>query len=530
MLHSCWTSYYPRKSQSMSTSSRVIKNTGYLYIKMVITILVSLYSTRLILNSLGDSDFGLFNVVGGAIAMLGFLNSTMANATQRFMSYVEGEGQLEKKKTIFNVSIVLHSVIAIFTVILLLAFMYPLFNGIFNIEQGRTTAAIIVYLSLIFSTFLTIINVPYDAVMNAHENMLYYSIVGVLESLLRLTVAFVCVYTNNDKLIVYGILMACIPLITLTIMKIYCHRHYEECVISPRKYWDGSVVKNISGFFGWNFLTAVSSLFSIQGIGIVLNHFFGTVLNASQGIAHQVNGAVSNFSLNMMKALNPVITKSAGAKNLATMNKATIIGGKFSALLTMFFGIPLSLEVHYVLAIWLKEAPAWSATFVVLQLVQAIIQQIANSAATAVYAQGDIKNYSIWKSVMNILPLFITWIAFRYGGGPIWLYLPMIILWGIGGDVVIVYYANKKCGLDVEDFIYKVIFPLAETTLIMLIAGCIPVFLMEESFGRLLITCLSTTMGMFLASALFAISREEKAQLYKVGGQFVPGFRRNKGQ
>lgn len=508
----------------MSTSSRVIKNTGYLYIKMIITIFVSLYSTRLILASLGASDFGLFNVVGGAIAMLGFLNSTMANATQRFMSYAEGEGNLEKKKTIFNVSIVLHIVIAIVTVILLLALMYPLFNGIFNIEDGRTTAAIIVYLSLIFSTFLTIINVPYDAVMNAHENMLYYSIIGIFESLLKLAVAFVCVYTTSDKLIVYGILMACIPLITLTIMKVYCHRHYEECVIAPRHYWDGSVVKNISGFFGWNFLTAISSLFSIQGIGIVLNHFFGTVLNAAQGIAHQVNGAVSNFSLNMMKALNPVITKSAGAKNLSAMNKATIIGGKFSALLTMFFGIPLSLEVNYVLAIWLKEVPAWAATFVVLQLVQAIIQQIANSAATAVYAQGDIKNYAIWKSVMNILPLFITWIAFRCGGGPIWLYLPMIIVWGIGGDIVIIYYANKKCGLDVGEFIHKVILPLVGTAFIMLAAGYIPLLFMKESFVRLIITCLSTTIGMLLASALFAITKEEKTQLFGAFERFLPRF------
>lgn len=508
----------------MSTSSRVIKNTGYLYIKMIITMFVSLYSTRLILASLGASDFGLFNVVGGAIAMLGFLNSTMANATQRFMSYAEGEGLLEKKKTIFNVSIVLHILIAIVTVILLLAMMYPLFNGIFNIEEGRTTAAIIVYLSLIFSTFLTIINVPYDAVMNAHENMLYYSIVGIFEALLKLAVAFVCVYTNNDKLIVYGILMACIPLITLTIMKVYCHRHYEECVIAPRRYWDGSVVKNISGFFGWNFLTAISSLLSIQGIGIVLNHFFGTVLNAAQGIAHQVNGAVSNFSLNMMKALNPVITKSAGAKNMAAMNKATIIGGKYSALLTMFFGIPLCLEVHYVLAIWLKDVPAWAGTFVVLQLVQAIIQQTANSAATAIYAQGDIKNYAIWKSVMNILPLFITWIAFRCGGGPIWLYVPMIIVWGIGGDIVIVYFTNKKCGLDVGEFLRKVVLPLFGTTIIMLAAGCIPVLLMKEGFVRLIITCLSTTTGMLLASALFAVTKEEKAQLLGTFSRFLPGF------
>ena len=471
---------------------------------------ISLYSTRLILGSLGASDFGIFNVVGGAIAMLGFLNSTMANATQRFMSYAEGEGMHEKKRTVFNVSIVLHVCIAFVTVILLFIAMYFLFNGIFNIEADRINAAIVVYLCFIFSTVLTIINVPYDAVMNAHENMLYYSIVGIFESILKLGVALVCVYTSSDKLIVYGILMACIPLITLTIMKVYCHRHYEECVIDPIRYWNREVVLQIFGFFSWNFLTAISSLFSIQGIGIILNHFFGTVLNAAQGIALQVNGAVSNFSGNMMKALNPVIVKSAGAKDILAMNRATLVGCKYSTMMTMFFGIPLSLEIHYVLAIWLKEVPAWAVSFVVLQLIQGIIAQMANSASTAIYAQGDIKHYAIWKSVMNILPLFLTWIAFYLGGGPIWLYIPMIIVWGIIGNIVIIHYAGQKCKLEIKGYFYKVLLPLIGTTIVMLALGIIPVALMREGISRFISTCISTTLGMVLAGWLFAVSKEEK--------------------
>lgn len=508
----------------MSTSSRVVKNTVYLYIKMGITMFVSLYSTRLILASLGASDFGIFNVVGGAIAMLGFLNSTMANATQRFMSYAEGEGVLVKKRTIFNVSIVLHIIIALATVILLLAAMYPLFNGIFNIESDRTTAAIVVYISLIFSTVLTIINVPYDAVMNAHENMLYYSLVGVFDSLLKLTVAFICVHTTKDKLIVYGILMACIPLITLSIMKIYCHRHYEECVINPRRYWDGSIVKQIAGFFSWNFLTAITSLVSIQGVGIVLNHFFGTVLNAAQGIANQVNGALSNFAENMKKALNPVITKNAGAKNIEAMNRATLIGCKFSSLLSMFFGIPLCIEVNYILGIWLKEVPEWANIFVVLQIIQGIILQMCSSASTAVYAQGDIKHYAIWKSIMNIMPIILTLIAFKLGGGPIWLYVPMIMFWGVAGDVVIIYYAKEKCGMEVLAYCKNVILPIVGTTTIMVLCGFIPSIFLKESFIRLVITCLSSFVGLFIACWLFAINNEEKNQLYKVFRLFMPSF------
>lgn len=497
----------------MSTSSRVIKNTGFLYAKMAITIFISLYVTRLILESLGESDFGVFKLVGGAIAMMGFLNTTLANATQRFMSYAEGEGVLEKKRKIFNVSFVLHVAIAFVTVILMLIALFPLFNGIFNIETDRVQAAKIIYFSLIFSTVLTIINVPYDAVMNAHENMLYYSIIGIFEALLRLGIAFICVHTTYDKLIVYGILMACVPLITLTIMKIYCHRHYEECVIAPRRYWDGSLVRNISSFFGWNFLTAISSLFSVQGIGIVLNNFFGTVLNAAQGIANDVNGCLSHFSGNMMKALNPVIVKRAGAGDLNAMNRATLAGCKFSVLLTMLFAIPLSIEMTYVLDLWLKDVPQWAVTFCTLQLTMTIITQMADSASTAVYAQGDIKHYAIWKSVMNASPVLLTWIAFQLGGSPEWLYIPMIVLWAAGGDVVIIYYAKQKCGLRVGEYLKQVLAPLIGTAVLMLTFGIIPLMLLQSTFLRVVITSISTTIGLLLAALLFAMTKEEKTQL-----------------
>ena len=246
----------------MSTTTRVIKNTGFLYAKMGISVFLSLYTTRLILASLGASDFGVFNIVGGAITMLGFLNSTMANATQRFMSFAEGEGNILKKKQIFNVSMLLHIGVALLTGIILLIAMIPLFGGIFNIVPDRVYAAKVIYLSLIVSTMFTVINVPYDSVMNAHENMLYYALIGIFESILKLIVAFACVYTTSDKLIVYGVLMAVIPFITLSIMKWYCHRKYSECVFGFKKYWNSGLVKEIGLFSGWNLLTAVSSLAS----------------------------------------------------------------------------------------------------------------------------------------------------------------------------------------------------------------------------------------------------------------------------
>lgn len=504
----------------MTTAKRVIKNTGFLYIKMAVTVFISFYTTRLILNSLGASDFGIFNIVGGAIAMLGFLNSTLANATQRFMSYAEGEGNLDEKIKIFNVSVLLHFIIAIVTIILLLGVMYPLFNGILNILPERIHAAKIVYVSLIFSTTLTIINVPYDAVMNAHENMLYYSLIGILESMLKLFVALCCVFTSHDKLVLYGVLMAIIPLITLSIMKLYCHRNYEECIFAFRKYWDFCLIKKIASFSGWNFLTAISSLFSVQGIGVVLNHFWGTTLNAAQGIAQQLNGQLSAFSMNLMKAVNPVIVKNAGAKDVSRMNEVSIISSKYSTILILLFVIPFIVEIKYILRIWLTNVPDWAELFCILQFIQTIIIQSANAMATSIYAQGDIKGYAIYKSIMNVMPLILTYIAFRCGGSPFWLYIPMIHVWGIGGNVVIIFYAHKKCKLCIKSYFGDSVIPICCVVATMLIA-VIPInMFVEESIVRLLFTFISSTIGLLFALIVFGMSKSERESfintLYKI--------------
>lgn len=494
----------------MSTATRVIKNTGFLYAKMGITVFISLYSTRLILAALGVSDFGIYNVVGGTITMMGFLNSTMANATQRFMSFSLGEGDAEKCKQVFNISIVLHVAIAVVTAIMLLIAMWPLFGGILNIPPERIDAAKIVYLCLVFSTILTIVNVPYDAQINSHENMLYYAVVGILESILKLTVALLCVHSNTDKLILYGILMAVIPLITLTIMKVYCHKHYTECVLAPHKYWSGSKAKEILSFSGWNFLTAISYMFTTSGIGIVLNHFFGTILNSAQGIAGQVNGYMQIVSLQLVKAVNPVIVKKAGAGGLDGMNMITIASCKFVTFLVLFFTVPFMMEMPYVLNVWLEKVPDWAVLFCVLQLIQTIILQSAASFSTAIYAQGNIKLYAIHKSIMNTLPLLLVYIAFKLGGGPVWLYIPMIIVFAMGGNVVIISYAKKVCGLSIRSYLTGVVLPVCGVAAVMLVLGYIPSVFMDEGIIRFILRGFLTTIGFVISIFLFGMKSYEK--------------------
>lgn len=494
----------------MSTSSRVIKNTWYLYLRMGITLFVSLYSTRLILSALGASDFGIFNVIGGSIAMLGFLNSTLANATQRFMSYAEGKGDNHNKKVIFNVSCGLHLFIAFCTVLLFIAIMPLLFNDVLTIDSERLYAAHIVYFCLIVSTFLSIINVPYEAILTAHENMLYYSVIGIFESFLRLGIAILCIYYKGDKLILYGILMGCLPLITLSIMKIYCHRKYDECILNFKKYWDYKIVKKIASFSGWNFLTAITSLLTIQGLSVVLNHFYGSIANAAQGIANQVNGQLSSFSTNMMKALNPVIVKTTANSDSGTITRLTLTGCKISTLLIIFFAVPVIVEMPYILKVWLTDVPEWTVLFCRLQLIYTIISQAANPAATAVYGNGKIKNYAIYKSIMNILPIVLTYIFFKFGGSPIWLYIPLIVFMGLGGDIVIIKFANKLCGISIRNYLHNVISPLIGVTILSFASGIIFTKLVHDSFLTLIVCCLITTTFLIVGVQWFGFTSYER--------------------
>ena len=500
----------------MSTASRVIKNTSYLYLKMGITAFVTLYSTRLMLATLGESDFGLFNVVTGIISMLGFLNLAMANATYRFLSYAEGEGKQEDKKKIFNISIVMHCIIALLTMLLLTIAMYPLFNGILNIEPDRVFAAKAIYVCLIFSVALVVINVPYDAVLNTHENMLYYSLMGIFEALLRLAIVFACIYTSYDKLIFFGILYAAVPIVTLTISKIYCHRHYEECIFAPIKYWDYSTAREMALFSGWSFLIAITDLITFQGMGIVLNHFFGTVINAAQGISNQVKAYLSTFSENMKKALNPVIMKKAGAKEYAVMNAASISGCKFNVLMTLFFTVPFIIEAPYILELWLKDVPQWSMTFCVFQMTMIIITQMAQPLAISIYGMGNIKAFAIWKSVMNILPLAITFICFKCGGSPIWLYIPMIVVWAFCGDIVVVAYAKSFCKLSIIEYIKNVVLPVSGITITMFALGMCVHWGMTEGFLRLTLCFIATSTGMVASTFLFGLSVEERNTIHGI--------------
>ncbi len=498
-----------------STANRVIKNTGYLYAKMGITMFISLYTTRLILNSLGASDFGIFNIVGGAIAMLGFLNAAMAGATQRFMSYCEGEGDKEKQKSIFNISLVLHFFIALLLGIVLWIAGYFFFNGILNIPADRIFAAKVIYGSLIVSTLFTVMTVPYDAVMNAHENMKYYAVVGIIESILKLAVAFAVVYTSSDKLIVYGLLMACIPLITMAIMRVYCHKHYVECVFAPKQYWHKGLMREMTGFAGWNFLGSAAGLVGNYGNGIILNHFFGVILNAALGIVNQVNGQLLILTNNMMKALTPVIVKKEGAHNRKEMLRWSFIGCRFSYLLLVWIAIPICIETNYILELWLKSVPEWTALFLRFQIVRTLLELTTLSLSTSLSATGNIKKLNIQTLFLFILPLFIQYFAYSKGAAPYWMYIIMIIVVCIQNGLRI-NLCKKYCSMSYGLYIKQILFPLMILTIILIVIGVLPSFFLSEGWLRLILSFGLIWISFLSITYLFLLQPVEKEVLIRI--------------
>lgn len=477
---------------------------------------ISLYTTRLILNSLGASDFGIFNIVGGAIAMLGFLNAAMASATQRFMSYSEGEGNKEKQKSIFNVSFVLHLGISFVVGIALLIAGYFFFNGILNIPENRIFAAKVVYGSLIVSTMFTVMTVPYDAAMNAHENMKYYAIVGVFESFLKLAVAYACVYTTLDKLIVYGSLMACIPLITLTIMRVYCHKHYKECVIAPRRYWNKGLMKEMTSFAGWNFMGSAVIMISAHGQGIILNNFYGTLLNAAQGIASQINGQLQVLSSNMLKAVNPILGKSAGAQNTQMLIKSTMLGAKYASALYSLIAIPVFIEAPYILKLWLYNVPEWTIIFVRFQLLKTFIEFQFTTLPSSIAATGKIKKYSFCSSISNLLQLPAIYIFFSLGFPPYFMYIATILFGNLIVYAFALYFAKKNYSLSPTLYFREVLTPLYITTMITVVILYGVKLFIDTSHIINLIAFISLSVITYCFVFITLSSKEEKSKLLQL--------------
>lgn len=486
----------------MQQANRVAKNTIILYIQMAITVVLSLYTTRLVLAALGTQDFGLFNVVGGAIAMLMFLSAAMTSASQRFMSFSSGEGDIIKQRCIFNISLKMHLLIACIMVIMLEVLGFFLFDGVLKIDPNRIETAKFIYQCLIVSTFFTVLAVPYDAVVNAHENMLFVAILRIIEVLLKFTIALVISYVTLDKLYLYGLLMALVPVILFFIRQFYGHIRYSEVVINFKKYQQKELFKEMFGFAGWSFLGSSSSMIANYGQGIVVNMFYGTTVNAAQGISSQVSGQLGTFANVMLKALNPVLAKSEGAGDRLLMRKASLIGSKLSFFLLVVFYVPVMIEMPYVFGVWLKEVPEYAIIFCRLLLIRNLIEQLFTTLNSSISAVGDIKQFQKITSGLNFLPLVVTYLVFLYGADPYIMYV-IFISYAILKGAVILYYAKIKCGFSVSAFLKNILLRCFIVLIITFLIGYTPtLWITANGFYKFFIVSICSVLA-FLSSAFF---------------------------
>ena len=490
-----------------TTSGRIIKNTIYLYIKIGVTTVISLYTTRLVLEALGVSDFGIYNMVGGVIAMLGFLNSAMATATQRFMSFSEGENNKEKQTVIFNISFVIHLLIAVLMVIILIGVGIYLFNSVLNIPDNRVTAAKVVYGCLIISTVFGVMSVPYDAMLNTHENMLYYSLVGIIESVLKLAVAISLFYTTQDKLIVYGFMLLTIQLIAAMVYRGYCIKHFPEC-----KYkwtWNKKLFHSLLGFTSWNLFGTIAWILKDQGNNMLMNIFGNPLINAARGVSYQVSNAVQNLVNGFSTAVNPQLTKNYASDNQEGLHKLMMLSSKLSFFLLLFLALPIIIEISYILNLWLVEVPAYSALFTRIILVEALCATFGGPMITSLLATGHIKWYQIVVGSVMLLNVPVSYLLLRIGF-PIETPLVVSLLITLLSFVLRLWFCKHQLELSVQTYLRSVIVPALT---VAVISSFLPIFtasLLNEGLLRLFITLITSTISVSLCTYFIGLSKAEQ--------------------
>lgn len=493
----------------MDAAKRIARNTGILYIRMGITVLISLYATRLILVELGAQDFGLFNLVGGVISMLSFLSASMSEATQRFISVAQGAGNTQELNRIFNASILLHIFIGICLFILMQVAGYYFLNRVLNIAPERRQAAQWIFQFMIASTLITVLGVPYDAVINARENMLIFAVLGILESVAKLLIAIFLAHTHQDKLVVYGLMITCMSVFLLVLRILYCTSHYPETKLSLFSRRDQHLLKQLSRFAGWSFLGYSSGMVANYGQGIIVNIFFGTLVNASQGIANQISGQLGTLAHTLMRALNPTIAKSEGAGDRALMIRAVMLGSKFSFFLLALVYVCVFIEMPYILALWLKEVPAFTIIFCQLLLIRNLIEQLFITLVTAISAVGNIRSFQLYASVLAFFPLIISYLFFYWGYAPYTLYI-VFVFYSIICSANILYFARKLFSLPVIVFLKKVVLPCVASFTIALITSCIPHVLMQQGLKRFIVVGGISLISLLISIWFIAFSQQEK--------------------
>ena len=490
-------------------NKRIAKNTIMLYIRILFGMLVSFYTSRVILNALGVEDYGIQNVVGGFVSMFSLISSSLSSSVGRFITFELGKGDADGVKRVFSTSVLIHIVLAI--IILLLSETVGLWfvNNKMVIPDNRLYAANWVFQASIVSFVFGLLSVPYNALIIAHERMSAFAYIGILDILLKLFIVLFVAYApfNFDKLIAYSWLMMGLGVLMRFIYASYCRRNFEEskiCWEFDRRCW-----REMGSFAGWNFIGCTASLFSTQGVDVLLNLFFGPVINAVKSIAGTVSGAIGSFAGNFMMALIPQITKSYAAEDKEYTFSIVERGARFSFFIMFLFTLPIFLEIEFVLTFWLKQYPQEAILFVRLILIVALCDIISKTLITLQSATGKIRNYQIVVGGMLMMNLPLSYVFLKLGCPPESTLIVAIFV-SLCCLVLRLLFLRKMVGLSIRQFIKNVCVKIAIVIVLSSIVPAIIYFNMDHGWIRFFIVGAMSVLCASLAILFLGCSKGER--------------------
>lgn len=421
---------------------------------MLLLMVVSLYTSRVVLNALGVEDFGIYNVVGGVVAMFSVISGSLSAAISRFITFELGRGDGAGLKKTFSAAVTIQLILSLVVVVLIDTVGVWFLNAKMTIPADRLAAANWVLQFSIVTFVINLISVPYNATIIAHERMSAFAYISIFEAAGKLAIAFLITASPIDRLVFYAILMCVVAVSVRLMYGYYCKKHFTECVYSF--HWDKNLLKRMFGFAGWQFFGSGSYILMTQGVNILLNIFYGPVVNAARGIAVQVDGVVQQFVNNFTTAINPQITKSYAANDNEYMFNLIYSGAKYSFFLVLLMSVPIILETETILYLWLKNVPEHTVSFLRLILAIELLYVLSNTMMTAMLATGRIKKYQIIVGGTGMLVFPLSWIFFKFGFAPEVAFVIQFIIFVVQ-LIYRLFLLHSMIGMPVKDFIHKVI-------------------------------------------------------------------------
>lgn len=474
-------------ADTSSNNKRIAKNTILLYIRMFFIMAVTLYTSRVVLNTLGVVDFGIYNVVGGVVAMMGVLNGAMSVSTQRYLTFELGRGDAVRLKQVFSVCLTIFFLLSIIVILLAETVGLWFLHNKMVIPAERMSAADWVYQYSIIACILSLVVNPFNATIIAHERMNVYAYVSILEVLLKLGVVYLLLIIPTDRLSTYGFLILLSQVVVTATYIVYCLKHFPES--RYKFYWEKPLFTELVNYSGWNLFGSVSGLVKGQGLNILLNMFFNPAVNAARAIAYQINAAITQFFTNFYTAVRPQITKYYAHGDMDEMTKLVFRSSKLSFYLIMLVSMPIIIETPYIVNLWLGQLPEYVVPFTRLIIAISAIDSMASPLMTAAHATGRIRLYQSSVGTMTILNIPVSYFFLRYGCSPLSVFYISLFI-SIVCLFMRLWIVRRLMVFPVKEYIVKV---FGSSLLVCTVALVIPLAVymaLDENIYTVLIVCL----------------------------------------